>query len=180
MKWWKLWPVFLLLLLTPIAVLFNPDHVVTPTLRVQGFKSVMILMVSGTVGTVEMFLWYIGWGGIRGLIAGWFEEDVNFAKKIAGDMKSGGYVDEAKIHFTRRYKKLKEKADKLKKGLRATSYLAFFGIGFWPIWGPRVVGDFICGTARWKWCFVALCIGNFVKTAGYVFAWDKIFSFFGW
>ena len=72
------------------------------------------------------------------------------------------------------------KAEKLKKGLKATSYLAFFGIGFWPIWGPRMVGDFICGNAKWRNCFIALSVGNFIKTTYLVFAWDKVFSFLGW
>lgn len=179
-KLWKLWPVFLLIILIPVAYLFNPDLVITPTLRAKGFNNFTILMASGIVGATEMFLWYIGWGGISDLVTKWFEEDVNFAKKIAGEMKRDGYIDGIKIYFTIKYKRLNEKADKLKKGLKATSYLTFFGIGFWPTLGPRVVGDFICGTGKWSRCFMFLCVGNFIKTAYYIFAWDKLFSFFGW
>ena len=178
MKLWKWWTVFLLLFLFPAAYFFNPDVVIIPALKIKGLQSLTILVIAGTFGAVEMLLWYLAWGGLGNLVAGWFTEDVNFAKKIAGEMKRDGYFDGIKIYFTKKYKKLGERADKLKKGLRASGYLAFLGLGCWPIPGPRMVGDFICGTARWKGCLIALCIGNFIKTAGYVFAWNKVFSFF--
>lgn len=180
MKFWKWWPVLLLLILVPVAFLFNPDGVITPLLRAKGFKTGTILIISGGVGTTDMLLWYIGWGGIRNLVIRWFEEDVDFAKKIAGEMKRDGQIDGIKIYFTRKYKKLSDRADKLRKGLRAGSYLSFFWLGFWPTPGPRVIGDFICGTTKLKRCFIALCLGNFIKTSYLLFAWDKAFSFFGW
>jgi len=175
----KWWPVFLLIFLTPLAYLFNPDLIITPTLRNRGYENIVILIISGTVGTTEMLLWYLGWGGITGLILDWFKEDINFAKKIAGEMKRDGYIDGAKIFFTRKHRKLNEKADRLMQGLRVGSYFGFFWIGFWPTPGPRVIGDFICGTTRRKSAFFALCMGNFLKTAYLVFAWDKVFSWFG-
>ena len=113
-------------------------------------------------------------------MASWFEEDVNFAKKVAGEMKREGYIDWVKIHFTRKYQKLCNKADTIKRGLKAGGYAAFFYLGVWPTWGPRVIGDFICGTAKWRGCFMALCIGNLIKTSCLVFAWHWVFSFFGW
>lgn len=180
MRMWRWWSVFLLLILAPVAYLFHPDGVVTPLLRAKGFRNFVILMVSGTLGTIEMLLWYLGWGGIRRQIAEWFREDVNFAKKVAGKIKREGYVDWVKIHFTRKYKILDEKATKLVKGLKVGSYLGFFLLGCWPTPGPRMVGDFICGTTGWKGGLIVLCIGNFIKTFYLVFAWDKVFSFFGW
>src|SRR3989344_3070135 len=141
MRMWRWWSVFLLLILAPVAYLFHPDGVVTPLLRAKGFRNFVILMVSGTLGTIEMLLWYLGWGGIRRQIAEWFEEDVNFAKKVAGEMKREGYIDWVKIHFTRKYQKLCNKADTIKRGLKAGGYAAFFYLGVWPTWGPRVIGD---------------------------------------
>lgn len=180
MKLWKFWPAMLLLVLTPAAFFFHPDAVVTPFLRAKGFKTLTMLLISGLVGTVEMVLWYIGWGGIRNLIARWFEEDINFVKKIAGEMKKDGYLDWIKVYIVQKYKKLNDRADKLMSGLKVGGYLGFFGLGFWPILGPRMVGDFICGTTKWKGGLIVLCIGNVIKTACLIFAWNEIFSFFGW
>lgn len=169
----------MLLALTPVAYFFNPDVVITPALRLKGFQNITILIISGTIGSVEMFIWYIGWGGIANLIKKWFEDDLNFAKKIAGEMKRDGYLDEIKIRFTKKYKKLDEKTNKLLRGLKMGGCFSFFWIGFWPTPGPRVVGDFFCGTTKRRGAFIALCAGNFLKTAYLIFAWDKVFSFFG-
>lgn len=179
MKLLELWPVILLAVLVPIAYAFNPDLVVTPLLRSQGYDNWMILVMAGSVGTAEMILWYLGWRGISDLVKKWFVDDINFAKKVTGEMKKDGYLDWIKIHFTRKYKKLNEKAGKLLKGLKMSSYLGFLGLGFWPGPGPRIIGDFICGTTKWKGGLVALCIGNIIKTACFVFAWDRMFLFLG-
>ena len=129
LKWW---PVFLLLALFPAAYFLNPDGVITPALRFKGINNGVILIVSGTVGTVEMILWFLGWGGVTDLIAGWLRDDVNFARKIAGEVKKDGYVDGVKVYFARKHKKLTEKADKLWTGLKAGSYLTFFAVGCLP------------------------------------------------
>ena len=178
-KIWKWWSVFLLLILTPAAYVFNPDIVVTPYLRSCGYGNFFIFLVSGSSGTLEMIVWFVGWGGLVGLIAGWFKEDINFAKKIAGEIKKDGHIDSIKIYFTKKYEKYNERACKLAKGFKIGSYFGFFWVGFWPIPGPRVLGDFVCGTTKNKKLLFALCAGNLVKTACLIYAWNKLFSFFG-
>lgn len=127
-----------------------------------------------------MIAWYMGWGRISALIKEWYKEDINFAKKVGKQMESDGYIDWLKVHFARKHEKLNNKLKSVIKAVKISGCITMFGFGVWPTWGPRTLGDFLCGTTKWRMGLIALCVGNLIKTAGFIYAWDGIFRFFDW
>ena len=95
-------------------------------------------------------------------------------------MRADGYVDWLKVYFARRHEKFENKLNGILKAVKIGGWFTMFGFGLWPIWGPRMLGDFLCGTTRWRAGLIALCIGNLIKTVGFIFAWNGMFKFFGW
>jgi len=172
----RLWPIFVLGIMTPISIL-HVDFVLAPILI--GFFKVNSRLFSciilGGIGFFELWVWYQGWSGLADLLKQFFEEDIEFMKKVLGEIKSSGILEWVKVFFVRRYFRLAKKAEAVKKFLRGSGYLSMFMAGLLPIWGPRVVCDFLCGTSKWKKGFIALAVGNFVKTAGFVFGWNSVF-----
>ena len=179
-KWLKLWPLFMLIALTPIATLFHSDTVQIPYFRSLGFQGWLLFLVVGCNETIQMVAWYVGWGRISTLIKEWYKEDINFAKKVGKQMRADGYVDWLKVYFARRHEKFDNKLNGILKAVKIGGWFTMFGFGLWPIWGPRMLGDFLCGTTRWRAGLIALCIGNLIKTVGFIFAWNGMFKFFGW
>lgn len=135
----------------------------------------MTLVITGAIGTVDMVFWYIGWGGIADLLKSWFKDDINFAKKVAGEMKKDGYLDSIKIYFARKYYKLDSKLEKIGKAFKIGTYFGVFASGVIPAPGFRVLADFLCGTTKWRSGLFVLCLGNAIKTAVVVFSWGLIF-----
>lgn len=179
-KWLKLWPLFMLVALTPIATLFHADTVQIPYFKLQGIHGWRLFFLVGGNETGQMVLWYVGWGRISTLIKEWYKEDINFAKKVGKQMKTDGYVDWFKVYFARKHEKLGNKLGSIVKAVKIGGCLTMLGFGLWPVLGPRMLGDFLCGTTKWRAGLIALCIGNLVKTAGFIYAWDGIFKLFGW
>lgn len=170
----------MLVALTPVALLFHADTVQIPYFKSLGFSGWPLFLMVGSNETVQMVAWYIGWGRVSVLIKEWYEEDINFAKKVARQMKADGYVDWAKVHFAIKHNKLKNKLNGIVKAVRVGGVITMLGFGIWPTWGPRMIGDFLCGTTKWRAGLVALCVGNLVKTVGFIFAWNEVFRLFGW
>jgi len=176
-KWLKMWPVFLLLALTPLHFpAFNIDYVLVPLLQgggiLTGYK---LLIFVGILETLELWLWYLGWGGFVDMMKRLFEEDINLAKKVAGEMKADGYFDEAKISFIQNHDKLINTSGRIRSFLKKWGVAGAFILGLIPWPGFRVIPDTICGTAKWRAGFVALALGNFTKTAGFVYFWGRVF-----
>jgi hypothetical protein len=60
--------------------------------------------------------------------------------------------------------------------LRGGSYFMAFLIGLAPVPGPRMASDIFCGTTRWKKGFIAVAVGNFIKTLCFVYGlWGSFF-----
>lgn len=179
-KWLKLWPIFMLAVLTPVAVLFHSDTVQIPYFKSLGVHGWKLFFLVGGNETVQMIAWYIGWSRISTLVKEWYKEDINFAQKVGKQMKADGYIDWLKVYFARKHKKLGEKLGSIVKAIKIGGLFTMLGLGIWPIWGPRMLGDFLCGTTKWRAGLIALCVGNLIKTVGFIYAWDGIFKFFGW
>lgn len=176
-KWLKLWPIFLLSALTPLHFpAFNIDYALVPFLEAKGiFTGYKLLIFAGVIETLELWLWYLGWGGSTDLIKNSFAEDINLAKKVAGEMRAEGYFDEVKIHFIHNHNKLISTTSRIKRFIEKWGAIGTFILGLIPWPGFRIIPDTICGTAKWKMGFVGLALGNFIKTAGFVYLWGKVF-----
>lgn len=176
-KWFKLWPVFLLLALTPLHFpAFNIDYALVPLLQAKGILTgYKLLAFAGILETLELWWWYLGWSGFIDMIKELFEEDISLAKKVAGEMGADGYFDEVKIGFIKNHNKLINTSSRIKSFIGKWGVAGIFVLGLTPWPGFRVIPDTICGTAKWKAGFVALVLGNFIKTAGFVYFWGKIF-----
>lgn len=166
--------------LAPMAVLFHSDTVQIPFFKSRGIHNWTLFLLVGSNETIQMFVWYIGWSKISTLIKEWYREDINFAQKVGKKMKADGYEDWLKIHFARKHEKLNLKLNSIIRAVKMGGIVTMIGFGVWPTWGPRMLGDFLCGTTKWKMGLVALCIGNLVKTIGFIFAWNEIFKLLNW
>lgn len=170
----------MLMALTPIAILFHADTVQIPYFKSLGFRGWALFIIVGGNETTQMIAWYVGWSRISTLVKEWYQEDINFAKKVGKQMKTDGYVDWLKVHFARKHEKLSKKLGSIVKAVKIGGLFTMLGFGVWPTWGPRMFGDFFCGTTKWRTGLAALCIGNLIKTVGFIYAWDRIFKLFGW
>ena len=173
MKLTKIWPVWLL----AINILFqfpffNPDLTLIPLLKIKNFSLGQMIIIVGVVGFLELLLGYIAWGGFSQMLVGHFEQDINFARKIAGELKADGYVDRFRVYFARKHSRFMDPQSRIRRWLRRGGYSLFFLLGINPLPGTRLPADIICGSLHWSKGFVALAIGNFIKTAGYVWGWD--------
>lgn len=194
-----LWPVYLLVIVYSTSY-YNVDYFLIPTLIKLKFTRMQILLIAGPVGFIEILCGYIGWSYFRDLVEKWLKDDIDFMKKVMGDLEARGYLEWVKIYFSRKYLKFMNGngnghpkkstknvyilfdrfSDKMIKRvlkiLKGGSYFLVFMIGLIPIPGPRMISDIFCGTARWKKGFIIVAIGNFLKTFGFVFGWSWFFS----
>jgi hypothetical protein len=174
-NWIRLWPLLLLCIITPVSMV-NVDYVILPWLAYRGWDNKLELtLLCGGIGFGELWLWYFAWGGLSKMITRWLEADIHFLKKIEGEADFSGYKDRIKVHFSRRYYKLLHQSKKVTFVAKSGGYFIMFFLGVCPYPGPRVMADFVCGTAHWKKGFVFLAIGNFVKTILFVYGWTSIF-----
>ena len=173
----ELWPIFLLLCWVPVSYFLHVDYIFIPYFQsLKLFTNFQILILAGILGLIGLLVWYIGWSNFSLLILQWIKEDINFGKKIAGELEAEGYIDQIKIHFSRRYYKLINPQNKAAKFIKAGGYTTMFIAGITPIGGLRSVGSSICGIMRWKRGLAVLAIGNFLKTASFVYAWSLVFT----
>lgn len=193
----ELWPVFLLVLVYYISW-FNPDFFIAPILIIKyelSSKPLLVLII-GLAGFLEMLGGYKGWSGMRGLVEKWCRDDIEFVKQLRGEEKTKDFVGWLKVSFSRKYLKytgsgdyyqgpvskiwLCRDIDKILKWfvvvLKAGGLIAMFVFGLVPIPGFRVVPDVLCGTTRSKKGFIALSLGNFLKTIGVIYGWSWLLS----
>lgn len=190
----ELWPIFLLSLVYSLSY-FNPDYIITPILiRYNMFTKPMLVLIIGTIGFLEMLGGYNGWSGLRGLGERRLKDDIKFLKKVKGELETDGYIDWLTTYFSRKYFNFlnSEKESKAKSSwfnifidwvlrniiriVKTGGYLGMFILGVTPIPGFRVIPDIFCGTTRWRKGFIVLAVGNFLKTAGFVYGWSWFFS----
>src|SRR3989344_8314902 len=139
---------------------------------------------------------YNGWSGLRGLMEKLLKDDIEFVKKIKGEKKTKDFVEWLKVRIARKYLKFTNNQDYYKEPvskvwlfrnmdkvlkwfvviLKAGGVIAMFIVGLIPIPGFRVIPDVLCGSARSKMGFIALSLGNFLKTVGMVYGWGEILS----
>ena len=188
----ELWPVFLLVGVYYISY-FNPDLVIAPILLLSNHSKPWVVLVVGSIGFLEMLGGYTGWSGMRGLVEKWLK-DKEFVRKLRGEVKVENRIEGLQIRFTKKYMKftgegsyyeepisrvwLFRNIDKVFKWfvviLKAGGVIAMFIFGLIPVPGFRVIPDILCGTARSKMGFIALSLGNFLKTVGMVYSWSSI------
>ncbi|MBI2065260.1 MAG: hypothetical protein HYT62_04365 [Candidatus Yanofskybacteria bacterium] len=195
----SLWPVFLLLIVYSLAY-YNVDYFLIPTLLALGFTRGQVLLIAGLWGFLDMLGGYIGWSGFRGLMAKVFEKDIIFMKKVAGEEEARGVLETIQVYFVSKYLKflngnsqnntkklggawykfidrISDRMIRFVLGiLKGGSYVLIFIIGAAPFPGPRMVSDIFCGSMRWKKGFATVALGNFVKTLGFVYGWNWMFS----
>lgn len=193
----ELWPVFLLACVYYVSW-FNPDLVIAPALMMK-YKLLakpLVVLIIGSVGFLEMLGGYKGWSGMRGLVEKWLRDDIEFVKQLKGEKKTKDFVGLLKVRFARKYLKftdnqdyyqepvskvwLSRNIDKVLKWfiviLKSGGLLMMFVSGLIPIPGFRVVPDILCGTTRSKMGFIALSLGNFLKTVGMIYSWGEVLS----
>lgn len=193
----ELWPVLLLVGVYYVSW-FNPDFFIAPILIIKYkllAKPLLVLAV-GSIGFLEMLGGYKGWSGMRGLVEKWLRDDIEFIKKLKGEEKTKDFEDWLKVRFARKYLKyidngtyykepiskvwLFRYADRILKWtarvLKSGGVVMLFIFGLIPVPGFRIVPDILCGTARWKIGFIALAIGNFLKTLGIIYGWSWLLS----
>ena len=190
----ELWPVFLLTGVYWVSY-FNPDLVIAPALMVKYklLSKPLVVLIIGSIGFLEMLGGYMGWSGMRGLVEKWLK-DKEFVKKLRGEEKAENSVEGLQIRFTRKYLKFTNggshyeepvsrvwifrNVDKVLKWLvvilKSGGLLAMFIFGLIPVPGFRVIPDILCGSARSKMGFIALSLGNFLKTVGIVYGWSEV------
>lgn len=190
----ELWPVYLLACVYYVSW-FNPDLVIAPILiKKYNLFAPLVVLIVGSIGFLEMLGGYKGWSGIRGLVVEKWLKDKEFVKKLRGEAKVENRMEGLQIRFTKKYLKytgdgsyyeepvsrvwLFRNVDKVLKWLvivlKSGGIIAMFIFGLIPIPGFRVIPDVLCGTARSKMGFIALSLGNFLKTVGMVYGWDEI------
>lgn len=195
-KLFELWPVFLLACVYFVSY-FNPDYFITPILiKYNLFTKPVLVLIVGSIGFLEMLGGYNGWSGTRSLMEKLLKDDIEFVKKIKGEKKTKDFVEWLKIRFARKYLKFTDdknyyqepvskvwlfrNIDKIFKWfvviLKSGGIFMMFIFGLIPIPGFRVVPDVLCGTARWKLGFIALAVGNFLKTLGFIYSWSLFLS----
>jgi len=190
----ELWPVFLLVSVYVVSY-FNPDLVITPILLLYNHSKPWVVFVVGSIGFLEMLGGYKGWSGTRGLVDKWLK-DKEFVKKLKGEEVVDDFVEGLEIRFTKKYLKFTDNKeyyeepvsrvwlfrniDKVLKWLvvvlKSGGILMMFIFGLIPVPGFRVIPDILCGTTRSKMGFIALSLGNFLKTVGMVYGWGEILS----
>ncbi len=192
----ELWPIFLLAGVYYVSW-FNPDLVIAPVLMTN-YKLLAkpLVLIIGAVGFIEMLGGYKGWSGMRGLVVEKWLKDKEFVKKLRGEVKVENRIEGLQIRFTKKYLKftgdgsyyeepvsrvwLFRNIDKVLKWfvviLKTGGVIAMFVVGLIPIPGFRVIPDILCGSARSKMGFIALSLGNFLKTVGMVYGWGEILS----
>lgn len=195
----QFWPILLLLIVYVLAY-YNVDYFLVPTLIALGFDKLHVLLIAGVWGFADMLGGYIGWSGFRSLMARVFEKDIIFMKKVAGEEEAKGIIETVEVYFVSKYMKflngnghagsrrsgnafyrffdgISDRMIKLVlRILKGGSYFLIFLIGLAPIPGPRMVADIFCGTMRWKKGFAIVALGNFIKTVGFVYGWNWLFS----
>lgn len=193
----ELWPVYLLACVYYISW-FNPDLVIAPALiiKYKYLAKPLVVLIIGSIGFLEMLGGYKGWSGMRGLVVEKWLKDKEFVKKLKGEVKAGNRMEGLQIRFTKKYLKytgdgsyyeepvsrvwLFRNIDKVLKWfvviLKAGGVIAMFIVGLIPVPGFRVIPDILCGSARSKIGFIALSLGNFLKTVGIVYGWGEILS----
>src|SRR3989344_399612 len=155
-----------------------------------------VVFIVGFVFLLEMLGGYKGLSEIRGLVMEKWLKDKEFVKKLKGEEGAGNFVEGLEIRFTRKYLKFTDNKeyyeepvskvwlfrniDKVLKWfvviLKAGGVIAMFIVGLIPVPGFRVIPDVLCGSARSKMGFIALSLGNFLKTVGMVYGWGEILS----
>lgn len=196
-KFLELWPVYLLICVYYTSW-FNPDFFITPILIIK-YKLLakpLLVLIIGSIGFLEMLGGYKGWSGTRGLVEKWLRDDIEFIKKLKGEEKTKDFEDWLKVRFARKYLNFtdngayyKEPVSKIwlfryadrvlkwiAKILKSGGIIMLFIFGLIPVPGFRVVPDILCGTTRWKIGFIALAIGNFLKTFGVIYGWSWFLS----
>jgi len=188
----ELWSVFLLVGVYYVSY-FNPDLVITPILLLNNHSKPWVVFVVGSIGFLEMLGGYTGWSGTRGLIEKWLK-DKEFVKKLKGEERADNFVEGLEIRLTRKYLKFTDNKEYYEEPvskvwlfrnidivfkwliliLKSGGLLAMFVFGLIPFPGFRVIPDVLCGSARWKMGFIALSVGNFLKTVGMVYSWSWI------
>jgi len=191
----ELWPVYLLACVYYVSW-FNPDLVIAPMLLLNHHSKLWVVFIVGFVGFSEMLGGYKGWSGMRGLVVEKWLKDKEFVKKLKGEERAGNFVEGLEIRLTRKYLKFTDNReyyeepvskvwlfrnmDKVLKWLviilKSGGVIAMFIVGLIPVPGFRVIPDILCGTARSKMGFIALSLGNFLKTVGMVYGWGEILS----
>lgn len=191
----ELWPVYLLACVYYISW-FNPDLVIAPALiiKYKYLAKPLVVLIIGSIGFLEMLGGYKGWSGMRGLVVEKWLKDKEFVKKLRGEVKVENRMEGLQIRFTKKYLKytgngsyyeepvsrvwLFRNMDKVLKWfiiiLKAGGVIAMFIVGLIPVPGFRVIPDILCGTARSKMGFIALSLGNFLKTVGMIYGWGEI------
>lgn len=188
----ELWPVFLLSGIYYVSY-FNPDFFIAPMLLLKSYSKPLVVLVVGFIGFLELLGGYKGWSGMRGLVEKWLK-DTEFVKKLRGEKETKHLIEGLQVRFTRKYLKftsdgsyyeepvsrvwLFRNIDKVFKQLalvlKSGGLVMVFGFSLVPIPGLRVGPDILCGTTRWKVGFVALAIGNFLKTVGVIYGWSRL------
>lgn len=190
----ELWPVYLLACVYYISW-FNPDIVIAPILiKKYNLFTPLVVWIVGSIGFLEMLGGYKGWSEIRGLVVEKWLKDKEFVQKLRGEVKVENRMEGLQIRFTKKYLKytsdgsyyeepvsrvwLFRNIDEVFKWfiviLKAGGVIAMFVVGLIPVPGFRVIPDILCGTARSKMGFIALSLGNFLKTVGMVYGLDEI------
>jgi len=194
----RFWPIYLLVAVYSLAY-YNVDWVLIPTLLSLGFSKGAVLLTAGLWGFLDMLGGYVGWSGFRSLMAKVFEKDITFMKKVVGEEEAHGIIEVIQVYFVSKYLKflngngqttfgsknifyrlIDRASDRMIKFilsiLKGGSYLLIFIVGASPVPGPRMISDIFCGTMRWKRGFLTVALGNFIKTVGFVYGWNWIFS----
>ena len=189
----ELWSVFLLVGVYYVSY-FNPDLVITPILLLNNHSKPWVVFVVGFIGFLEMLGGYTGWSGLRGLVVEKWLKDKEFVRKLKGEERADNFVEGLEIRLTRKYLKLTDNKEYYEEPVskvwlfrnidRVFKWLIFvlksggmfmmFIFGLIPIPGFRVIPDVLCGSARWKMGFIALSVGNFLKTIGMVYGWSWV------
>jgi len=193
-KFLELWPVFLLACVYLLSY-FNPDYIIAPFLiRNKLFTKPVIVLIVGSIGFLEMLGGYNGWSGFRGLLFDKWLKNKEFIKKLRGEEGVDNFVEGLEIRLTRKYLKFTDNKEYYEEPvskrwlfrningilkwlvvlLKSGGVITVFIFGLMPIPGFRVLPDVLCGTARWKMGFIALSIGNFLKTVGVIYGWSRI------
>lgn len=194
-KLFELWPVYLLACVYYVSW-FNPDLVIAPALMMN-YKLLakpFVVLIIGSIGFLEMLGGYKGWSGMRGLVERWLRDDIEFVKQLKGEEKTKDFIGWLKVRLARKYLKYTDNRDYYQEPvskvwifrnidkvfkwfvviLKAGGVVAMFIFGLIPIPGFRVIPDVLCGSARSKMGFIALSLGNFLKTVGMVYGWGEV------
>ena len=135
-------------------------------------------------------------GNERLVVEKWLKDDIEFIKKLKGEKKTKDFIEGLKVHFARKYLKFTDNQnyyqepvskvwlfrniDKIFKWfvviLKSGGILMMFVFGLVPVPGFRVVPDILCGTTRSKMGFIALSLGNFLKSVAIIYGWGWFFS----